>query len=397
MKKIFITVCLLLLLTGCAEDPQRAEPVTRNINPPVIEIIGDSNVFLEKSKGEYVELGATATDNFDPEVEVVVSGVDAIDTDTIGEYVISYDAVDSFGNVAETVTRSVFVTNKQPGIISTFAFEAKDGVGFMVQYFDLDESLISLNAYLYEGEEVVRFQEITSSRESFEFWGLKSNVDYTFKLVGVMDLGGDLGTVTFEKGEIQVGTYSRLDDDFKEDLNDDELFEALYNYVYMPYNNTKLQQTLQMVRTLSRVDKELLEYAYNSGDYLVFTIGYASDIYEWKDWSTESFKSICCNPCSVQIGYSGWSMDVTLSTFAGSIVDVSWGELALREEFYVLYETEFDLLFEGDPHFDDPYWYFKEAFVYYYFSDASRAELLEKAPGTYAYMADLLNIIDTLE
>ncbi len=74
--------------------------------PPVITLNGPSSVSLKVGES-YVEQGATATDNVDGSVAVVISG--SVDITADGTYTISYDATDSAGNKATTVTRTVIV------------------------------------------------------------------------------------------------------------------------------------------------------------------------------------------------------------------------------------------------------------------------------------------------
>ena len=56
----------------------------------------------------YTDPGATATDNVDANVVVIIGG-DAVDTNTAGTYVITYTAMDAAGNDATQMTRSVTV------------------------------------------------------------------------------------------------------------------------------------------------------------------------------------------------------------------------------------------------------------------------------------------------
>eukprot|EP00958_Prasinococcus_capsulatus_P002220 scaffold201_cov405-Prasinococcus_capsulatus_cf.AAC.44 len=84
---------------------------------PVITINGfpDAafNTFCEG--GQYVELGATATDNVDDDDELtenIVTGGDfefLLDDPPIGDYLVTYDVADAAGNQAETQTREVSV------------------------------------------------------------------------------------------------------------------------------------------------------------------------------------------------------------------------------------------------------------------------------------------------
>ena len=70
---------------------------------------GEKKIFLIKGIDTYVELGATVTDN-----NKLLNGDPAIvggDTvlDLLGEYIVTYDSTDPSDNVAEQITRTVFV------------------------------------------------------------------------------------------------------------------------------------------------------------------------------------------------------------------------------------------------------------------------------------------------
>jgi hypothetical protein len=58
----------------------------------------------------YTEPGASSQDNCDVDVQVSIGG-DEVDPATPGTYVITFDAVDTYGNQADTLTRSVSVVD----------------------------------------------------------------------------------------------------------------------------------------------------------------------------------------------------------------------------------------------------------------------------------------------
>ena len=74
---------------------------------PVITLTGDASITLEVGAA-YNEQGATATDNYDTTVTVVIGG-DTVDTSTVGTYTVTYDATDANNNAATQVTRTVNV------------------------------------------------------------------------------------------------------------------------------------------------------------------------------------------------------------------------------------------------------------------------------------------------
>jgi uncharacterized protein YjbI with pentapeptide repeats len=90
---------------------------------PSISLIGPSTVTLEAGVDTYTEPGANATDAADPSVAVTIGG-DAVDTGTVGNYVVTYDAIDVFGNAAAQVTRTVNVVDTIAPVITLNGPEA---------------------------------------------------------------------------------------------------------------------------------------------------------------------------------------------------------------------------------------------------------------------------------
>ncbi len=76
---------------------------------PEITLLGASP--LEVNQGTtFTDPGATATDDLDGDLSAsIVFGGDTVDTDTAGDYTITYDVSDDAGNAADTVTRIVRV------------------------------------------------------------------------------------------------------------------------------------------------------------------------------------------------------------------------------------------------------------------------------------------------
>jgi arylsulfatase A-like enzyme len=112
------------LITYDVTDSEEAaaEQVTRTVNVaidnvPVITLIGDA--LVEVAAGDsYTDAGATAADVEDGDITpLIVVGGDVIDTNTVGSYVITYNVMDSGGNMASEVTRTIeVVSNERPVI-----------------------------------------------------------------------------------------------------------------------------------------------------------------------------------------------------------------------------------------------------------------------------------------
>jgi hypothetical protein len=74
---------------------------------PEIKIKGDNPVIIQQGK-TYKDAGATADDIEDGEVEVITTGLDKVDTTTIGSYEITYTATDQDGHTT-TAIRKILV------------------------------------------------------------------------------------------------------------------------------------------------------------------------------------------------------------------------------------------------------------------------------------------------
>lgn len=92
--------------------------VAIDITPPVITLLGDdpAQVLLNTS---YTDAGATASDAEDGDLTgSIVLGGDVVDTSVVGNYTITYDVMDSSGNAAAQVTRTVNVSAPSDVVLS---------------------------------------------------------------------------------------------------------------------------------------------------------------------------------------------------------------------------------------------------------------------------------------
>jgi len=79
---------------------------------PIITLKGESMLTLEFTVESYIEQGATVSDNDPNYVGSIVIGGDTVDINTVGIYMITYNAnSDPSGNVPAQVTRTVTVQN----------------------------------------------------------------------------------------------------------------------------------------------------------------------------------------------------------------------------------------------------------------------------------------------
>ena len=112
------------LVYSATDNSDNTSSATRMVNvvdtiAPVITLTGDTEVTVEFGE-VYVDAGATALDNVDGDVSVIVDG--EMNTSTIGSYQLTYTATDSSGN-SSSVTRAVTVIEK----LTTIAGKVIDG------------------------------------------------------------------------------------------------------------------------------------------------------------------------------------------------------------------------------------------------------------------------------
>ena len=87
---------------------------------PIINLSGITPVTIEVHTA-YVDDGATATDNYDASVTVITTGT--VDSDTVGDYTLHYNAMDSNGNNADEVTRLIHVVDTTAPVIGAHGDE----------------------------------------------------------------------------------------------------------------------------------------------------------------------------------------------------------------------------------------------------------------------------------
>ena len=87
----------------------------KDTTAPVITPDDENNEYEMEVHGEKPEFKATATDNYDEHIEVVVT--DDINVDVVGSYTVTFKATDENGNVA-TETRSFEVKDTTPPVIT---------------------------------------------------------------------------------------------------------------------------------------------------------------------------------------------------------------------------------------------------------------------------------------
>jgi prepilin-type N-terminal cleavage/methylation domain-containing protein len=82
---------------------------------PIITINGDTDVTITKGS-VYTDAGATATDNIDTNVNVTTIGT--VNPTIVGSYTITYNAIDTSGNTATSIIRTVTVVDVSAPVIT---------------------------------------------------------------------------------------------------------------------------------------------------------------------------------------------------------------------------------------------------------------------------------------
>jgi Pla-1/cef family extracellular lipase len=106
---------MIVVMAGCGGSGNEEVDVT----PPAITLNGESTLSLAQGD-TYAELGATAVDDFDGDLAVTIIG--AVDTNTVGDYIITYTATDSSNNPA-SINRNISVTPP----LSRVVFDPENG------------------------------------------------------------------------------------------------------------------------------------------------------------------------------------------------------------------------------------------------------------------------------
>jgi hypothetical protein len=81
-------------------------------SPPVIQLVGEATVTVTVSQA-YQDAGASATDDIDGNLTSKIVTNNNVDTSIIGTYRVTYDVVDTSGNAATQVTRTVRITPRE--------------------------------------------------------------------------------------------------------------------------------------------------------------------------------------------------------------------------------------------------------------------------------------------
>ena len=173
------------------DDVENVKDDTDVINEvPVIILAGSTEVFIIVGN-DFTEPGYTAIDSEDGNItsSVIISG-DIVDTDTVGQYVVTYDVSDSGGANAVQRTRVVNVIDSgiSGGGITTSSFGGGEVLGAEI---GTNSCEVLINNYLYPNQ----------SNDSFEVAKLQSFLKingFNNEINGVFASGTELAVRDFQ-------------------------------------------------------------------------------------------------------------------------------------------------------------------------------------------------------
>jgi len=186
------------LIVTIADDKgaMRTESVTItavDTTPPLITLNGATTLAIEKGTA-YTDKGATLEDNYDSDINLTTIG--SVDTFKVGEYTITYQAVDKNGNQS-TQTRTVIV-KEVVDIAITDNIQGKAGVTLINRNWIKD--IVTFNIEFSEAVEGFDSEDIMVTN------GTKSNFRGSGKSyqIDVMPLTNSKSTITLSIDKAKV-------------------------------------------------------------------------------------------------------------------------------------------------------------------------------------------------
>lgn len=416
MRKIVAMMFFLLVLSGCEEieNPpidENPDEVIVDTTAPTISLFGDTEVTMKVGQ-EYADLGASALDDSGV-AHVVTIGLDELNTSEPGHHYLYYYAYDDAGNQSEILQRTIRIEYPEPGIISAMTYESYDFLAVSTMTIDMNHVLDELTLSIYDGDILLETVEVTSSEFSYVFENLETNGTYEVHIDGYYYPLPWEDPVPFSKTSLSVGTYRTIKESWRDDINNDIVFDLLEQMVYLPFDSSTDNYAKEMVLQLSRVGEHLLNILSEQEQWYVLVDGKITQVPEYQilagvpinDGTGDTIDdrpAICCQPTVVKINYHGTSINLMLQ-MTGSMLDalyfgyipdpdgflIMYYPISMTDYWMDIYNAEAETMFPNSRYSDNEYDFFIEAFAYYYFSDLSNQELADNAPRAYAFFRDM--------
>lgn len=173
----------------------------KDTTAPVVTLTGDADMNIEVGS-TFVDPGATVTDNLDTGLSADVAGV--VDTNTLGDYTLTYSATDAAGNTSAPVVRTVHVVAKiVPAVKFTTTVDGKtvkiawDKVAGATEYHVYIKNKAS-------GAITASDSFVTVDQDTVLYQNNVAEYGQYYVLVIAKDAFGDLGTIPAAANQVVV-------------------------------------------------------------------------------------------------------------------------------------------------------------------------------------------------
>jgi len=272
IKNIALTIAVSSLLAACGGDGDSTNTSTfiPDETAPVITLNGSSTVSIVVNDN-YQDTGAMANDA--EEGSVLVNQTGSVDASTAGTYTIAYNAVDSAGNAAAEVTRTVTVIEgmRIPVPLTLYRVDYD-----LFEGFDFDKVVINESSVSAAGGEIVNNMLTFPPQEDLYYsfsastWEARNLSNSGFELVELNTVGivNGVRKLTIESvqdisGQLLVVGGNELDNDLPQGSSryviKTEFLEDLYSVYNKISFNGVVPQTLSEVLTGGCGDTNLID------------------------------------------------------------------------------------------------------------------------------------------
>jgi len=279
INNIALTIAVSSLLAACGGNGGSTDSSTNTSNTPifvpdetapVITLNGSSTVSIVVNDN-YQDTGAMANDA--EEGSVLVNQTGSVDASTAGTYTIAYNAVDSAGNAAAEVTRTVTVIEgmRIPVPLTLYRVDYD-----LFEGFDFDKVVINESSVSAAGGEIVNNMLTFPPQEDLYYsfsastWEARNLSNSGFELVELNTVGivNGVRKLTIESvqdisGQLLVVGGNELDNDLPQGSSryviKTEFLEDLYSVYNKISFNGVVPQTLSEVLTGGCGDTNLID------------------------------------------------------------------------------------------------------------------------------------------
>ena len=150
--------------------------------PPIIELKG-GNTIVELN-GKYIELGYTATDNYDGDLTSKVEIKNNVDTSKVGDYIVQYKVYDSSKNEF-SIERKVTVTDKTPLDMSLKDFSLNGYYGDTILKETTEMSDEILKKFVFVGDSIPLYYAEYPSITGHQIWNKNGISPETIKVSNI--------------------------------------------------------------------------------------------------------------------------------------------------------------------------------------------------------------------